>query len=131
MICDRCGAPAREKWITSKKNGKQHKLFECTGQCMDGRFPYSFFPPRDSGHVAAPQGRGFVPPANQGGYQQQPPQQGQNVPPPVSSNRNTEMLADILVRIKRLDEQITAMRKQLGATAFTQDELKPDEDVPF
>jgi len=115
-ICDRCGSPAAEKWITSNKTGKQHKLFECQGQCMNGRFKYSFFPPRDSGHMVKPQPASYVPPVTQ-------PQV--NIP---------SYVLDIIDRLKSIDTKLVEIKASLkigGRANFTHDEMSPDENVPF
>jgi len=47
MQCDKCQGPTKPKRITSKKDGKEYTLFECTSGCMAGKYPYSMFPPRE------------------------------------------------------------------------------------
>jgi len=46
VVCDKCGAETVQKTITSKKNGKQYILNECTGGCMNGKYKYSCFAPK-------------------------------------------------------------------------------------
>jgi len=46
VVCDKCGGGTVPKQITSKKTGKQYTLYECTSGCMNGKFPYSCFPPK-------------------------------------------------------------------------------------
>jgi len=118
LACDRCGKETQEKWITSKKTGKQHKLFQCNSGCMEGRFPYSFFPPRESSHASAPQQKSFQPP------------QGQV----ASSGNIPSYVVEIIDRLKSLDTKITAINNamKLGGTGrFTHEEMRPDENVPF
>lgn len=124
MICDRCGSPTKDKWITSKKQGKNFgksfKLLECTGQCMDGRFPYSFFPPRDSAHAVAPQPQGF-----------QSPQQGVVNP---NERQAPSYVLDIIERLKTIDSKLVEIKGALkigGRANFTHEEMNPDENVPF
>ena len=50
LNCDKCGtATDRTKQITSKKNGETYLVYECTGGCMNGKWTYTFFPPKKSG----------------------------------------------------------------------------------
>lgn len=47
VICDRCKGPTKPKQITGKKDGKEYTVYECQGNCMNGRFKYSCFPPKE------------------------------------------------------------------------------------
>jgi len=50
--CTKCDQPTdKVKFITSKKDGRQYKLYECVQGCMsdNGRFAFSFFPPKEKG----------------------------------------------------------------------------------
>lgn len=111
MNCDRCGGQTKEKWITSKKTGRQHKMFECLNGCMEGRFTYSFFPPRD-----------------------QTPKVTSN----AVVNKNEQQLpwyvGDIIERLKTIDSKLVEIKGALkigGRANFTHDEMRPDENTPF
>lgn len=103
MQCDKCGVETTvEKWITSKKTGKNYKVYECQS-CMNGKFKYSFFPPRDSAKASysAPQ---QVPQSN-----------------------------EVIERLKRIEAGIAELNKRLGAPVtktITTDEMEPDMDLP-
>ncbi len=45
--CDKCGGTTKPKQITSKKDGKIYTVYECDGTCMNGRFKYSCFAPKE------------------------------------------------------------------------------------
>lgn len=49
MRCNRCDGETKQKRITSKKDGKQYTVFECLEGCKNGKYAYSFFPPRPDG----------------------------------------------------------------------------------
>lgn len=44
--CDKCGGQTKPKQITAKKDGKQYTVYECQGNCMNGRFKYTCFAPK-------------------------------------------------------------------------------------
>ena len=47
-ICNQCQSTnTTRKWITSKKNGQKYELIECQNGCKNGRYNYSFFPPKN------------------------------------------------------------------------------------
>src|SRR3990167_7197936 len=49
MNCDRCQKPTNAtKEITSKKTGKEYTVYICQAGCMNGQYPYTFFPPKAS-----------------------------------------------------------------------------------
>lgn len=49
MKCDRCGSEnVMQKQITSRKNGNKYMIFECQNGCKEGKYNYSFFPPKDT-----------------------------------------------------------------------------------
>lgn len=50
LNCDKCGTETNKtKQITSKKNGETYLVYECVGGCMNGKWVYTFFPPKKSG----------------------------------------------------------------------------------
>ena len=60
--CDKCGSSTSPKEITSKKTGKNYTVYECNGDCMNGKFRYSRFAPNDN--YAAPSNTAAAAPGN-------------------------------------------------------------------
>lgn len=55
--CDRCGTPTNKtKEIFSKKTGKQYKVYECVAGCRNGKWSYTFFPPKETQKVISDSG---------------------------------------------------------------------------
>lgn len=52
MRCDRCQGPTKPKQITSKNNGKEYTILECTNGCKNGKYNYSFFPPKEEKQIS-------------------------------------------------------------------------------
>lgn len=60
-ICDRCGKhTTKTKKIKSKKTGKEYEMFECVHGCTDGKWAYSFFPPRENKQAQAQNGEALT-----------------------------------------------------------------------
>ena len=50
LACDKCGVETGStKQITSKKTGESYLVYVCVGGCKNGKWDYTFFPPRKSG----------------------------------------------------------------------------------
>lgn len=46
--CDKCQKPTSTiKEITAKATGKKHILWICQSGCMNGKYQYGFFPPKE------------------------------------------------------------------------------------
>jgi hypothetical protein len=100
MKCDKCGGDTQQKRITSKKNGNKYTVYECTSGCMDGRYKYSFFPPKDAATPTAPK-------------QQQ------------SSGSSAQVVSLLEENNKLLAQILTALT---GKIAISKTELKPDDE---
>lgn len=84
-------------------------LHECVGNCKDDKgYAYAFFPPRDNNGQA-------------NNVQAVRPQ----------NNEGLILLKEILERVKKIESATVKIKIGNGSTEFTNDDLKPDEDVPF
>ena len=104
MNCDKCGAATRGKQITSKKDGKTYQVFECTGGCMNGNYPYSMFPPRDK--------------ASKGGSSA------------GATNASAGQMAGLLGEILKSLCRIEVILANPGKTHIAPSELKPSDELP-
>lgn len=102
--CDKCGGSTSPKEITSKKSGKNYTVYECNGDCMNGKFRYSRFAPSDT--YAGPSSTSAAAPAG-------------NVSAALKSID------------KKLNLILSLLQPKSGGAQNQPSELEPDTDIPF
>lgn len=111
--CDRCGSiTTKTKVITSKKpetQGKQYTVMVCTSGCKAGKWDYTFFPPQERNDGKA-----------------QPERRPAQTKP--ASGEATNLLRSIDTTMKNI---LNILQQKAGMVSVQENELAPDEDVPF
>ena len=102
MKCDKCNKETSiTKQITSKKTGKPYLVYVCQHGCMNGKFAYSFFAPKENGNGS---GNG------------------------KKENGNAVVvLMDIADTLKRIERILS----NPNSIHIAETELQPDEETPF
>jgi len=112
--CDRCGGKTREKVITSKRPetfGQKYILLECLNGCKDGKYNYSFFPPKEQKQVVSN------------------PQPTTNIPArPIENGAVVNLLRSINSTLKNI---LSIMQSKTKEVPIQGEELSPDTEVPF
>lgn len=108
MLCDRCNGDTKQKEITSKKDGKKYTLFECLEGCKNGKFAYSFFPPKQRGD-------GKTQPAK----------------PAPSNGSGSEAITVLRSIDTTLKNMLQIMQAKSRMIPVQNEELQPDDEIPF
>ena len=111
MQCDKCGGSTKEKTIISTKpatKGNEYTVLECLNGCRNGKFAYTFFPPKER---------------KDGKSQPQKPA----VDKPAAGEAVT-VLRSIDISLKNILNILQTQSKMIPVQSA---ELQPDEEVPF